>query len=1056
MNFNIVRLAMRRPIATVVVVLAVILTSVVAIVEMKRDILPSLGIPIIYVAQPFGGMDPAQMESYLTYFYEYHFLYESGIEHIESKNIQSAALIKLQFYPGTDMAQAMAETINYVNRSLAFMPDGVVPPFVMRFDAGTVPVGKLIFSSTNKARTMVELQNYALNYVRPLFATLEGVSAPPPFGASARSIVINVDPDKLASYSLSTDDVAKALMASNRIVPSGNIKMGDMYPIVPFNGVVKNIKELEDVPLRMGTFPTVFLRDVGHVVDGSDIPTSYALVNGQRTVYIPVTKRPEASTLAVVDRVKANIPKFQAAVPQDVKVSYEFDQSGSVRRSMKAVLFEGALGALLTALMVILFLRDWRIALVVVVNIPIALLAATTALWLSGQTVNLMTLGGLALAVGILVDEAVVTIENIHQHLSKGERLAVATLKGTNEILLPGLLTMLCILSVFTPSLFMTGVARALFVPLSLAVGFSIVASFLLSRTLVPVLSTWLLKEHDQATHLKHKMFDAFQSAYAFFLKKALVVRWVIIPVYVLACCAIIILVGTHLPTEIFPRVDEGEFKFRLRAPTGSYIDHTEAVTIRAMNIIKNEVGEHNVADWLAFIGVPAPTYPVNLIHQWSSGPQEAVVEVALKKNARIPVAGLKEKLRARFAKELDHVTVSFEPSGIVDQTMSLGSNTPIEIAINGQDLSAVRAHAEKIRAAIHDIPSLRDVSFGQPFDYPAIAVNASREKAGLRGVSMHDIGMALVPATSSSRFILKNYWADPKNGINYQVQVEVPPGGIHSVKGLEDLTVSVGGGAVPLHDFAEVKQGVVPAEFDRLNMQRMVTVQANLAGNDLGAASREIAQRIKPLEKEVPRGLSVHVRGQTAALKEIFSGLFIGLAVAVLVIFLLLAANFESITLSLVVLSTVPAVLSGVELALYVTRTSLNIQSFMGAIMAVGVAVANAILLVTFAERDRIQMGNSHKAAIEGARSRIRPILMTALAMIAGMIPMAIGISEGGQQTAPLGRAVIGGLLASTIATLMVLPLVYAVALKRKSTKSPSLDPGDEASAHYQAGVVS
>ncbi len=504
---NLVRLALRWPLTVIVLIVAVCLGAWLAVQKMSRDIFPPLGIPTIYVAQPYGGMDPAQMEGYLTYYYEYHFLYITGIEHVESKSIQGASIIKLQFHPGTDMAAAMAETVSYVNRARAFMPPGTVPPFVMRFDAGSVPVGNLVFASETK--TVGQLQDAALNLVRPLFATLPGVSAPPPFGGSARSILVNLKPDRLRAFNLSPDEIVSAITSANTISPSGNIQLGDKFPMVPMNAVVKNIKDLEAVPIRVGTSSTasqmtaaIFVRDVADVVDGSDLVTSFALVNGRRTVYIPVTKRADASTLSVVELVKKSIPKFQSVLPDDVKVSYEFDQSPYVTRAIRDLMKEGALGAILTGLMVLLFLRDWRSALIVVINIPVSLLAGLFALWITKQNINLMTLGGLALAVGILVDEATVTVENIHAHLARGKTLARSALDATSETAIPRFLAMLCVLAVFIPSFFMVGAAKALFVPLSLAVGFSMFASFILSSTLVPILSVWFLRGHEKPNAL--------------------------------------------------------------------------------------------------------------------------------------------------------------------------------------------------------------------------------------------------------------------------------------------------------------------------------------------------------------------------------------------------------------------------------------------------------------------------------------------------------------------------------------------------------------------------
>src|SRR5438876_546857 len=465
---NLVQAALHRPLTILVLVVAIVLGAWVGLQRMSRDIFPPLGIPTIYVAQPYGGMDPAQMEGYLTYYYEYHFLYITGIEHVESKSIQGAALIKLQFYPGTDMSQAMSETVAYVNRARAFMPPGTVPPFVMRFDAGSVPVGNLVF--TSGTRTVGEMQDAALNLVRPLFATLPGVSAPPPFGGSARSIVINLKPERLRSYNMAPDEVVAAITAANLITPSGNMSINNKYPMVPLNSTVKNIKDLEGVPIRTAAYPAVFLRDVGEVVDGSDIVTSYALVNGRRTVYVPVTKRADASTLTVVNLVKRNLSKFQAVLPDDVVVSYEFDQSPYVTRAINGLTLEGGLGAILTGLMVLLFLRDWRSALMVVTNIPLSLLAAALALWITRQTINIMTLGGLALAIGILVDMSTVAVENIHTHLDRGKAVARAVADSGQEVALPLLISMLCVLAVFVPSFFMVGAAKAMFIPLSLAV----------------------------------------------------------------------------------------------------------------------------------------------------------------------------------------------------------------------------------------------------------------------------------------------------------------------------------------------------------------------------------------------------------------------------------------------------------------------------------------------------------------------------------------------------------------------------------------------------------
>ena len=1091
---NLVRLALRRPLTIVVAVIAVALGAWIGLQRMTRDVFPPLGIPTIYVAQPYGGMDPAQMEGFLTYYYEYHFLYITGIEHVESKSIQGASIMKLQFHPGTDMASALSEVVAYVNRARAFMPPGTPGPFITRFDAGSVPVGYLVFSTTNANRTVGEMQNAALNQVRPLFATLPGVSAPPPFGGSARTILINLKPDRLRSYGISADEVVTAMAAANTLSPSGNLPLGDKYPFVPINAVVKNIQDLAAVPIRMGANGAVFVRDLGDVADGADIITSYALANGKRTVYMPVTKRSDASTLSVVELVKANIPNFKKVLDPDIEVTYEFDQSPIVVGAIRNLVKEGVLGAVLTGLMVLLFLRDWRSAFIVVINIPVSLLAGTFALWVSGQNINLMTLGGLALAVGILVDEATVAIENIHVHLARMAHLkfeisdlkshpslARAVLDATVETTGPRFLAMLCVLAVFIPAFFMQGAAKALFTPLALAVGFSMIASFVLSSTLVPVLSVWLLRGHvaadvrrrtataDDAVRLVTSA--ATTSPYAAVLRPLLSVRWLVLLVYLGGAAVGLWFLGPRLGTELFPKVDAGQIQIRLRAAPGMHLDKTEVIALRILELIKREAGPDNVLVSIGLIGLHPQTYPINLIYQWNAGTQEGVLQVQFKRGA-VRLEPLKEKLRAVFKVELPDVLVSFEPSDIVERVMSFGAPTPIEIAVQGQSLAVSKEFAEKLRERLAKIPALRDLQYAQVLDYPTLDVHINRERAGLLGVRMADATRSLVASTASSRFTVPNYWADPVSGIAYAVQVQVPQGRVNSVEEFKNTPVTTAGGKTTLlRNIATISEGTAPQTYERYNLVRVVSLTANIHGADLGTVAKEIHRVLKEAG-EPPAKTSVAVRGQIPPMEEMFAGLRHGLVLAVVVIFLLLAANFQSVRLSVVVVSTVPAVIAGVALTLWLTHTTLNIQSFMGAIMAVGVAVANAILLVTFAERARVSGSaagpataaaperraedsapsppSARDAALAGATSRLRPILMTSFAMMAGMLPMALGLGDGGEQTAPLGRAVIGGLAAATLATLFILPSVFAVVMAGKHTRSASLDPDDPGSPQF------
>jgi multidrug efflux pump subunit AcrB len=1048
---NLVSFALRRPTSLLMTIVAAALLGFLAIDRMARDIFPDLGVPVLYVAQPYGGMDPAQMEGFIVSYYEYHFLFVTGIEHVESKSIQGVGLIKLQFHPGTNMAQAVAETVSYVDRARAFMPTGTLPPFVMRFDGGSVPVGDLVFSSNTK--TVAELQDAALFKVRPLFATLPGVSAPPPFGSSQRTIVINADPGKLRAYNMSPDEVVQALSAGNTINPSGNVGIGDLLPMVPINSVVSDFKELNNIPIRSQGTRTIFIRDIGSVEDGADIQTGYALVNGHRTVYIPITKRADASTLAVVQAIKANLPRFQSVLPDDIQISYQFDQSPYVTRAIGGLFFEGALGVVLTGLMILLFLRDWRSALVVALNIPLAILASVTALWVSGQTINIMTLGGLALAVGILVDEATVTIENIHTHLAHGRSLARAASEATAETTLPRFMAMLCILAVFIPAFFMTGAAHNLFVPLALAVGFSMVASYLLSSTFVPILSIWVLRMASAHVQPQETFLDRLRAKYERLAHSIMKRRRIVVFSYLVISGAIILLVGGALGTEIFPLVDTGQFQLHLRAPAGTRIERTEQIALQTLDAIKREVGSDNVEISLGFVGTQPPNYPINTIYLWSSGSEEAVLQVQLKRGTAIRVEDLKERLRQKLAQEMPGVRFSFEPSDIVSRVMSFGAPTPIEVAVSGPNLADSRQYAEKLRGFLAQVPTLRDLAFEQELDYPTVKVNVNRERAGVLGVTAADVAKSVVAGTSSSRYTSANYWADPKSGIGYQVQVEIPELQMNSLEEVKNLPIARRTAQqIDLRNVASVTDGTALGEYDRYNMQRMLTLSANISGEDVGHAAARVQQAIRDAGKP-PDRVQVTVRGQVQPMAEMFRGLSTGLLMAIGVILLLLTANFQSFRLSLAVLLTIPAVIAGVAIVLWLTRTTLNIQSFMGVIMAIGVAVANAILLVTFAERSRAEGREPWEAAIEGARSRLRPILMTSFAMIAGMIPMALGLSEGGEQTAPLGRAVIGGLIGATCSTLIVLPAIFATLQSRHARISASLDPDDPSSPYYELG---
>ncbi|HTI07334.1 MAG TPA: efflux RND transporter permease subunit [Puia sp.] len=1040
--------ALRHPITILVTVIAIIFFSYLAIRNSKVDIFPRLGLPTVYVAQPYGGLSPEQMEGFITSYYEYHFLYITGVKYVDSKSIQGAALIKIEFNEGTDMSQAMAEVVGYVNRARAFMPPGTVPPFITRFDAGSVPVGQLVFSSDT--RSLGEISDLALFRVRPMFSTLPGVSAPPPFGGNQKTVVVTVDPEKLRGYNLSPDQVVQSMVRFNSITPAGNVSIGDTTYLTPQNSVIESLQDLQNIPLQLSSGPSVYIRDIASVSMGTDITSSYVLVNGKRSVYIPVTKRADASTWDVVQRVKAALPDMQAAIPSDIKVTYEFDQSGYVVHSLKSLLFEGGLGAILTGLMVLLFLGDRRSALIVMMTIPLALLSATTLLYLTGQTINIMTLGGLALSVGILVDEATVTIENIHRHMEMGKDKARAIAEACKEIAGPKLLILLSILAVFVPAIFMNGIPQAMFLPLSLAVGFAMIASFLLSQTFVPVVSNWILQHHlvSRKKPGKQSRFDRLKARYVRGGRRFHQNYGVFTGIFLVVAIGLIILFFSFTGTSLFPRTDSGQTQVRLRLPVGTRFERTEDATRQLLSLAERITGKGNVEITSAFIGTQPSSYPVNLIHLWTSGPNESVTRIKLRSGV-IPIQRFREQLRAAVAKEMPGVRLAFEPGDIVEQVLNLGSTSPVEIAVVDRNLDEGKKTAQKLLQKLSAISALRDLQIATPLDYPAIKLDVDRIRAGQLGISGTQVANSTVAATSSSRFTTPSYWLDKATGTAYQVQVQYPSYRMNSTAQLEAIPVSSGNGGSThyLNELASWKHTTVPGEYDRLNQQRYITITASIQQDDMGAVFKSVRQAIADMGK-LPNGAKLLLRGQPELLQQTLNSLQFGLLVAVVVIFLAMAIYFQSFRIAVVTLSVIPAVIAGSLFLLFLTGTTLNIQSYMGTIMAVGVAIANAVLFITNAEHSRrAGVSSPH---MEAASNRLRPILMTSAAMIAGMVPMALGLSEGGDQTAPLGIAVIGGLLFSAFGVLFFLPHVYQWLAGRKKYTPVSLDPDDINSKNY------
>ncbi len=1063
--------AMRRPVTTMMLVVALISGGVLAFERMRVDIFPSLNTPKIYVFLDYIGMSPDQIEGFIVNQLELYFQYVDGIRDIDTRNIQQVALCQLSFYPGTDMGQAMAQVVAMSDRAMSWMPKGTLPPMIMRMDAGSVPVGYLVFES--ETTSLGALGDLAQNVIRPLVQKfVPGTVAISPFGPNMRSIVINVDPQKLLDYNLGPQEVVDALAKGNTIIPAGNIYVKDSMPVVANNATVVNIKRLGDIPLRMQK--NVYLRDVATIQDDTDITYGYALVNGKKSVYLPIIKKDTGSTLTVVSDVHKHMQLFREAVPKDVTVNFEFDESPTVVAAVESVATEGLIGAGLTGLMILLFLGDLRSVIVVISNIPLALLGSLFGLWITGNTINIMSLGGMALAIGILVNEATVTIENVHVQMGHTSKTATAVLHASNATAVPRLLALLCILSVFIPAFIMADPLRSLFMPLTLGVGFAMISSYLLSSTFVPVLCVALLKHHggahgEENAGLFGRILSVYSKAVSFFVR----MRWLTVPIYLGACGLVLWLLGFQVGTELFPQVDSGQFVLRFRPPPGSNFELTRQMAVKCLEEIEHEAKAKNIEITMGYVGQVAPNFGIDNMVLFMRGPDDGQVRVALREDSGIKLAAFRERLRKILpervipwlAQRLQHGGLSqveaerqarlasfgFQPGDIVTNVMSFGSLTPIAVRVVGTDLKMVRQHAEKIVAAMKRIPFLRDVQFEQTLDYPTIEVEIDREKAGLSGAKVEDVAHALVMATASTRFASLNYWVNVKTGFDYLVQVQVPPLRMEKPEDIETLPLKSVNPLVNLmvRDVANVRRGVRPGELDRDMSQRYLTVTANVEGEDMGRASRQVAAALEAAG-ESPRGVRVETMGQLPPMIEMFQALGIGLAVAVFVIFVLLTGYFQSLRLALISIGAVPGVLAGIATILYFTNTSLNIESFMGSIMSLGVSVSNSVMLVTFIDEHWKRGSPSTEAAIIGAGERLRPILMTACAMTVGMVPMALALERGSQMQAPLGLAVIGGLVMSTFATLLVLPSIFAVVIGPRVARSPSVYPDDPASAHY------
>jgi multidrug efflux pump subunit AcrB len=1063
--------ALKRPITTIVIIMSLLIFAVLSAIKIPIDIFPQLNLPTIYVIESYGGMSPQQMEGFFSTRLQDQFLYVNGIKGISSKNIQGLTLIKLEFYESTNMAEASAQVALQVNRAQSFFPPGALPPQVVRFDASSLPVGQLVMDS--KTESLKDIYDMAATRIRPMFSTIPGLSAPPPFGSNARSIILSVDPNKLRSYNLTPDEVVDALSKFNVMSPSGNLRLDNTIYVTTMNTLIKNTDTFGSIPVITKNGVPIYMKDIARVSDAADVTVDYALINGKRSVYIPVVKTADASTWTVVQTLKSKLPEMQNLLPDDVKISYAFDQSVFVVNAVKSLITEGGLGAILTGLMVLLFLRDWRSSLIVVITIPVSILIGVLLLSLFGQTINIMTLSGLALAIGILVDQATVTIENIHQHLEMGKTKQQAIYDACEEISFPLLLILLCILAVFAPSFMMNGVPKAMFLPLSMSIGLTMIVSYIIAQALVPILSNWMIKaeqyqhyhhgqlhahagesldneeERQVDRHLKEEeahpeQNDLFEKVKLRFMK--IISGWmphkrIIVSVYLVVVLVLAGLGFVLIGKDMMPKLNNGQFQMRIKEPEGTRLERTEDKFKQVLNIIDKTV-DHHVAITSGYIGLVPSSFGSSNLYVFNTGTHEAVLQVNLDEGYKMNMDELKDALRKNIKQEIPEMTIGFEPIDMTEKIMSQGASTPIQVQIAGKNMQQIEDQSNKILSKLKKIPYLRDVQIDQPLRFPIVSITLDRLKVAQLGLNIKDVARSVTASTSSSRFTEKNLWLDEKSAYTYQVQVQIPEYVMNTMDELKEIPLLKGQSSPTLADVAVFKVNYAPGEYDRSGPRRYLTVSANIYKKDLGTATADVQKAVQSLGIS-PKGLVTEIKGMSSLLTETLSSLQNGLMFAILVIFLLLAANYQSFKVSLTVLSTVPAVILGSITALLITGSTLNLQSYMGMIMSTGVSVANAILIVTNAEALRLEYKDATKAAITSASIRLRPILMTSLAMMAGMIPMASGMGEAGEQTAPLGRAVIGGLFASTLAALFILPQVFAWVQAKTSYTSPSLMEG-------------
>ena len=1040
-----VHLALKRPYTFVCTSILILIFGIVAVLRMPIDIFPSINIPVVSVIWQYAGLSPSEMEQRVVTLAErVYSSYVNDIEHVESQTMAGMSVVKVYFQPDANVDAGMAQITAASQGVTRNMPPGMSPPFMIRFNATDVPIMQLSLASPK--RSEAELADFATNFVRVPLATVHGVSIPPAYGGVPRVINVDIDPQKLFGTGLSPADVSTSINQQNVTLPAGTARMGTREYFVRLNGSPDSSKDLANLPLKQVNGATVYLRDVAQVRDGAGVQTNIVRQNGRRGTYLTVLKNAKASTLDIVDQVKEALPRIRAGVPADVNVNILGDQSTYVRATIAGVLREGVIAAVLTALMILVFLGSWRSTIIVAVSIPLSVFVSIICLWAMGETLNVMTLGGLALAVGILVDDATVAIENIHRNVELGKPLYDAIVDGADQIAVPAFVSTLSICLVFLPIFALSGPAAALFRTLALSVIFAMAASYFLSRTLVPTMAAYMLQKEVDEHHAAmqgiapkdtmfrrtinsfNRSFEKFRGGYHAILAWAMEHRGAVVGgagIFVLASLLLVPAIGE----DFFPQVDGGQFQLHIRAPSGTRLEETERIFASVEQTVRRTIPSKDLQLILDNIGLP--TYGVSLAIGANAtvGPQDGDMLVQLSPEHAGSTWDYVRKLRKQLPKEYPGVTFFFQPAAMVNQVLNLGLPAPIDVQIAGRDSRGNFAVAQKISREIAQIPGAVDVRVQQVMDAPEIRFDVDRIKAQQLGLSQREVASDVLISLSSSGQTAPNFWLDPRNGVQYAVNVMTPQYKMGTVDAVTSTPITAPGLATPqlFGNLATQSRGVGPGVVNHYNVQPIFDVYASADRRDLGGVARQVDEIIAKARGSLPRGTTINVRGQVQSMRDSFTGLGLGILFAIVLVYIILVVNFQSWLDPLIIIMALPGALAGIVWMLYISHTTFTVPSLMGAIMAMGVATANSVLLVTFADDQRELGRTAMEAAVDAGYARLRPVCMTALAMIIGMLPMALGLGEGGEQNAPLGRAVIGGLLVATIFTLVIVPVIYS-----------------------------